>query len=149
MIKAVKEIREIYLSKRCNVDKEATAAILQQVQNLQKICVPPLEKNGDLREQRAAGQAAKVMRPIGVKPAVVIQRAVPTAEKRVPTTFTEVAAMKASPKTRAIEAISRKKKEVFAARITATDKEVDVRKALQHSINPAAQGIKRREQHTK
>ncbi|CAD7093891.1 unnamed protein product [Hermetia illucens] len=45
MFKAVKEIREICLSKRYNVDKAATAAILEQVENLQKICVALLEKN--------------------------------------------------------------------------------------------------------
>ncbi|CAD7093864.1 unnamed protein product [Hermetia illucens] len=110
MFNAIKEIREICLSKRYNVDEAATTAMLEQVQKLQKICVALLEKNGEPIGQRAAGQAAKVMRPpIGVKPAVVIQRAVPNAEKRVPTTSTEVAAMKASPKATAIEAISRKK----------------------------------------
>ncbi|CAD7093888.1 unnamed protein product [Hermetia illucens] len=61
MFKAVKEIREICLSKRYNVDKAATAAILEQVENLQKICVALLEKNGELRVQRAAGQAANVL----------------------------------------------------------------------------------------
>ncbi|CAD7093855.1 unnamed protein product, partial [Hermetia illucens] len=109
MFKAVKEIREICLSKLYS--KAATAANLEQVENLQKTCVALLEKNGELRGKRGAGQAAKVLRtPIGVKPAVIIQLAVPTAKKRVPTIFAEVAAMKAPPKTKAIEVISKKKK---------------------------------------
>lgn len=50
--------------------------------------------------------------------------------------------MKAPPKTKAIEVISKKMKEVLAVRITAADREVDTKKALQKAINPAAQGIK-------
>lgn len=69
-----REIRKICLSKRYNVDKTATAAILEQVENLQKICVAMLEKNGELRGQKTAGQATKVLRPpLGIKPAVVNQ----------------------------------------------------------------------------
>ncbi|CAD7093869.1 unnamed protein product [Hermetia illucens] len=110
LFKVAKEARDICLNERYNVDKAATAAILEQVENMQKIYVALLKKNGEMKRQRATGRATKVLRPpLGIKPAVVIKQVVPSnAEKRVPTTLAEVAAMKALPKTQAIEAMSKK-----------------------------------------